>query len=99
MHARVNIFQGPTEGGADPADIAREQVLPAARQLEGFAGMLVLEDRATGKSMGITFWQTEEALRASEEAAARLRSDSAQAMGDVEVVAVERYEVAFEERT
>lgn len=74
MFARVNIFQGSPEGLNEATRGAREEVLPAARELEGFAGMLTLADRAMGRSMGITFRHTEEALDASEEAAARIRT-------------------------
>jgi heme-degrading monooxygenase HmoA len=97
MFARVNIFKGSGENFDDATRIARERVLPAIRELEGFAGLLVLADRSTGKSMGITFWLTEEALQASEEAAARTRSERAAEAGD-EVVGVERYQVALDER-
>ena len=39
--------------------------------------MTALADHQTGKTLGITFWESEEALRANEEAADRLREDSA----------------------
>jgi len=97
MLARVNIFRGSPDGLADATRMVRERVLPAARELEGFAGMRLLADRSTGKSMGITFWQTEQALQASEEAAARMRGESASESGS-EIVGVERYEVTLDER-
>lgn len=97
MFARVSIFEGNPEGVEGAARNVRETVLPAARELEGFAGILVLADRTTGRSMGITFWETEEALRASEEAADRMRSEAAAEAGE-EIVGVERYEVVLEER-
>lgn len=58
--------------------------------------MLSLIDRATGKSITITLWQGEETMRASEEAANRLRTQSAEAARE-SIVSVERYEVAFSE--
>ncbi|MEX0629144.1 MAG: hypothetical protein WEE67_01750 [Chloroflexota bacterium] len=70
--------------------------MPAAGQLAGFQGVLSLIDRATGKSITITLWQDEETMRASEEAANRLRTQSAEAAGE-SVVSVERYEVALSE--
>ena len=75
---------------------AIEQNLPIARRLAGFQGVLSLIDRATGKSITITLWQDEDAMRASEEAANRLRAQGAEAAGE-SVVSVERYEVAFSE--
>jgi hypothetical protein len=62
--------------------------------MEGFKGMIALGDRHSGKTLGITFWETEEAMRTSEEAAKRLREESAEAGGDT-IVSVERYEVGF----
>jgi hypothetical protein len=73
---------------------AREVVLPMARQIEGFEGMIALGDRQSGKTLGITFWESEEAMRASEEAAGRLREETAEAGGDT-IAGVERYEVGL----
>ena len=96
MHARVTTFEGPAERMDEGARQAREQILPAARQMEGFKGMYVLADRESGKAMAVTLWASEEAMRASEEAANRLRQQSATSMGE-EVRAVDRYEVIFAE--
>ena len=60
--------------------------------------MAALADRQTGKTLGVTFWESEEALRASEEAANSLREESAEAMSDM-IAGVERYEVGFLELT
>jgi heme-degrading monooxygenase HmoA len=72
----------------------REVVLPRARQMGGFKGMIALGDRESGKTLGITFWESEEAMRASEEAAEELREESAEAGGDT-IEGVERYEVGL----
>ena len=98
MHARVSILEG---GNPDQIDeglrFVKEQVLSQLKQTEGFKGMVALADRETGKTMGITFWESEEALRVSEEAANRLRSGSADAMGHHTRADVVRYEVGFVE--
>ena len=49
--------------------------------MDGFKGMIALGDRQSGKTLGITFWESEEAMRASEEEANRLREESAEAGG------------------
>jgi len=72
----------------------REEVLPRAKQIDGFKGMIALGDRHSGKTLGITFWESEEAMRASEEAADRLREESAEVGGDT-IVSVERFEVGL----
>ena len=98
MHARVSILEG---GNPDQIDeglrFVKEQVQSQLIQTEGFKGMVALADRETGKTMGINFWESEEALRVSEEAANRLRSGSADAMGHHTRADVERYEVGFVE--
>ena len=56
--------------------------------------MIALAGRTSGKTLGITFWESEEAMRASEEAADRLREESAEAGGGT-IAGVERYEVGL----
>ena len=94
MYARISTLEGSPEHIDEGLRQVRENVLPQIRQQEGFEGMVALADRQTGKTLGITFWESEEALKASEEAADRLREDSAEAMSDT-IAAVERYEVGL----
>ncbi len=96
MFARISTFQGPPDQTAEGIRVAREQILPAARLQEGFLGIYLLYDRESGRSLSITFWESEEDMKASEEAALRARTESAEAAGEV-IVGVERYEVALQE--
>ena len=96
MFARVSTFQGPPDQTAEGIRVAREQILPAARLMDGFKGIYLLFDRESGKSLSVTFWETEADMLASEEAASRVRAESAEASGET-VVSVERYEVALRE--
>ena len=94
VYARVSTLEGPPELMDEGLRQAREVVLPQGRLMDGFKGMIALGDRHSGKTVGITFWESEEAMRASEEAANRLRKESAEAGGDT-IVSVERYEVGL----
>ena len=94
MYARMSIFEGYPEQIDEGLRQAREEVLPRAKQMEGFKGMIALGDRQSGKTLGITFWESEEAMRASEEAADRLREESAEVGGDT-IAGIERYEVGL----
>ena len=96
MFARVSTFQGPPDQTAEGIRVAREQILPAARLQPGFVGICLLYDPDEGRSLAITLWETEEDMRASEEAALRARTESAEVSGDV-ILGVERYEVALQE--
>jgi heme-degrading monooxygenase HmoA len=92
MHARVTTLEGPPDKLDDATRHIREHLLPQLQQQDGFKGFIALGDPHSGKVLGVVLWESEEALRASEEAADRMRGESAQATG-ARVAGVERYEV------
>jgi heme-degrading monooxygenase HmoA len=100
MWARVSTFQGAAGlSDVEVQDItarATEKLLPGLRQVTGWQGVLNLIDRTTGKSLTITLWDTEDDMRASEEAASQIRAQAAEISRE-EVQGVERYEVAYQE--
>jgi hypothetical protein len=69
MHARVATFESDPASVDDAINIVREEVesgeTPAG--LEG-AKMLMLVNRQTGKGLGITLFDSEEAMRRGDEA-------------------------------
>lgn len=62
------------------------------QRIAGFRGVISMVDRTSGDSLAVTLWESEEAMRASEEQANQMRQQMAQAAGD-EIRGVERYEV------
>ena len=60
MYARVTTTQFSPYRLDESIHIAREQIVPAARQQSGFKGYLMLVDRSTGKGITITLWEGEE---------------------------------------
>ncbi|MBW3663332.1 MAG: hypothetical protein KY469_09560 [Actinobacteria bacterium] len=96
MWARVSLYSGSPDSLDADLDYTRENIMPKVRELAGFQGIYAFADRDTGTTMSITLWDSEEDLRASDEAANQLRSDSTQHAGG-SVVSVERYEVAYHE--
>ena len=94
MYARVSMCEGAPDLIDEMLRQVQDQVVPQAKLIDGFKGIIALGNRQSGKTMSITFWENEEAMRASEEAANRLRSESAEAGGQ-EQAGVERYEVGF----
>jgi hypothetical protein len=90
MHARVTKFEGPPDQLDAGTKMIKETVIPAAKKLKDFKGGIWLADRATGKGFGLTLFENEAALRASEDAAAQIRS---QASATTKITGVERYEV------
>lgn len=93
MYARVSTFQGSPEGVEKGLQLLRETVIPSVRGIPGNVGVISLVDRSSGKSIGITFWESEAALHESEQAAGGVRERAADE-SDSQIVGVERYEVA-----
>jgi hypothetical protein len=58
VYARVSMFEGSADQMDESLRHAREQVLPQAKQDEGFKGMIALGDRQSGKTLGITLWES-----------------------------------------
>ena len=96
MYVRVNTIEGSPDKIDDVTTHIQEQTLPQLRQMEGFEGFLALGDRNSGKLLGVAFWESEEALRATEQALSSVRSGAAEAAGGT-LVSVEQYEVLFNE--
>lgn len=94
MHARMTIVEALPEQADSFLTVLREQVLPRARKWDGYRGVLSLIDRSSGKNVTVTIWETEEAMRASDESAGQLRSNAISDVGVSRSPAVERYEVA-----
>jgi heme-degrading monooxygenase HmoA len=96
MFARVTTFEGDPEQVDELTRLAGERVLPALKELDGFNGALGFADHQSGKVLAVTLWESEQAMRASEEAANQLRDESAEAASET-IAGVERYEVTFAE--
>ena len=94
--ARVSRVDGDPERVDDATRESRETILPRAREMAGWNGILSLADRKTGRAVLITLWDSTESMRASEERADELRRASAAAGGGT-IAGVERYEVAMAE--
>jgi heme-degrading monooxygenase HmoA len=97
MFARVSTLSGDPQNVAQVESQVRDKVLPAAQQIPGFKGLLAMVDRSSGKSLALTFWESEQAMKDSEDAADRIRKDVADASGE-QIVGVERFEVVLDER-
>src|SRR5215212_5252348 len=92
MHARMSTLEGASEEMDEALRDVREHVMPQLKQQEGFKGFIALGNRQSGELIGITFWESEQAMQASEEVGDRTRSDTAEATGEA-IEDVERYEV------
>lgn len=93
MYARVSVVQGSPDKVEAGIDSFNNQVLPVVKAIEGYKAGFLLVDRSSGKGMGITLWETEEARRQAGEAVAEARAATIQTMGG-SVPPVDEYEVA-----
>ncbi len=94
MHARVTRVTGSADRTDQGIQSFRDNVLPAVQQAAGFRGALLLVDRQSGKGIGVSLWESEDDMRASEEAGAPTRQQTTEALGATGQPEVERYEVA-----
>jgi hypothetical protein len=95
MHARISYFEGPPHMIDEGVRQAKEVVLPQIKEIDpAFKGIIALTDRQARKMVWITFWQSEEAMVASEEAADRLSEQTVDVAGGM-VAGVESYEVGL----
>lgn len=95
--ARVSLLDGSPDQVDAGTSEAQENILPRARELPGWKGVLSLVDRESGRGKLITFWESAESMQASEQQANQLRQESAEASGG-KVQGVERYEVVMNRR-
>src|SRR3954447_1936083 len=86
------------EGSPDELDEGlrdvKEHVLPQLKQQDGFKGFIALGNRQSGELIGITFWESERVMRASEEVGDRTRRETAEDTGDT-IADVKRCEVGL----
>jgi heme-degrading monooxygenase HmoA len=92
MYARVSTYAGTPEDFYRGVEKVKSALMPRIRQVPGYRGAINLIDGTTGKSMAITLWDSEEALRASRQSVNQMRSDAV-AMSPVDVLSVEEFEV------
>jgi hypothetical protein len=90
--ARISNFTTPTDAIDEMFANAEQNILPEAREIDGWKGAIGLVDRRTGASKLITLWESTEALHASELLATELRERSAQHAGGT-IGSIERFEV------
>jgi heme-degrading monooxygenase HmoA len=92
VYARVTVVQGSPDKIEQGIESFKSQVLPAVKSVPGYKAAFLLGDRKTGKGMGITLWESEDARRKGGEAVDAARKATIQAMGG-SVPPVEEFEV------
>lgn len=94
VYARSTTIQAqPSSIEAGVAHI-REEVMPALHEVDGCAGLSLLVDRESGRCIITTSWETEDAMRASEERVRSIRDRAADEFGGIGNPMVEEWEIA-----
>ena len=94
MFARVS-FYNLDNASRDDAVRAFEDARGPVEQMQGNQGGMLLVSPETGKAITITFWESDEALQATQHHASQTRQQAASSAG-MEIANVEAYEVALE---
>ena len=98
MHARMSRFAGlPPERIDETIREFQEGQLQALSQQPGYKGVLIGVDRAEGKSVAITFWESAENLRSSDRLADKARQEALETAKPSREPIVDRYEVVMQE--
>jgi quinol monooxygenase YgiN len=92
--ARVSRYKSSVAEMPRVEEVAAN-LIPRVREIEGCVGALFLVDRLSGRSMSISFWDSEQSMLNSEEEGNRIRREISE-KADERVLFIERYEVAYE---
>lgn len=80
MWARVTRFSLDPGRTAEVARYVADTAIPAVRSLPGFASGYWMIDERNAKTLNVTIWESEEAMRATESTVSELR-ERARAVG------------------
>jgi hypothetical protein len=93
MYARHVTVHGSPDRIDEWVRSVRDRVLPVLQGCAGFKGQLLLIDRTKGEAIGISLWDSEENMRASEEKVAAARQQTADEVGAGDAPQVALYEL------
>jgi heme-degrading monooxygenase HmoA len=81
VYARATMIQAQPESIDDGIAYVRDEVLPMIRDIDGCIGLSMMVDRTTGRCIATSAWETEEAMRASNEKLSAVRDRAGEILG------------------
>jgi heme-degrading monooxygenase HmoA len=90
---RCTWLQAPTDAVERAIDMFRTDVLPQAEQMDGFCSASLFIDRATGRAVSATAWDSRAAMQAGRDRVNQLRTSTADRIG-AEIVEVIEFDLA-----
>jgi len=94
VYVSVTRTHDPLDQPIELATIAGEEMVPWLRGIDGFEGLLMLSNAATGTTLVVTFWESEEVAQRHGEARRQFRESITSAVR-VNVVDTSGYELTF----
>jgi heme-degrading monooxygenase HmoA len=79
MHARMGRITFSPDKADDVESHVRENVVPRYEETDGFKGFTLMLDRSSGQGVGISFWESEDAMHASDAFGDQARQGAAEA--------------------
>jgi hypothetical protein len=92
VYARSTTIQAQTSCIDAGIEHVRDEVLPTIQDIDGCIGLSMLVDRSSGRCIATSAWQSEQAMRASEEQLRPIRGRAAEILGGSPQV--EEWEIA-----
>jgi hypothetical protein len=97
MFASMSTFRAEGLDMAETAQIVGETMEPWMGAYDGYEGLLILTDQASGMARMITFWASPEAAERSRSGRLTMRDRLSETIG-VDVEGTEPYHVSFRHR-
>ena len=92
MYARVTVVQGSPDKIERGIETFNREVLPTVKAVAGYKAAFLLADRKSGKGIGITLWESDEARQQGGRVVDQARAATITAMGG-NVPPVEEFDV------
>jgi heme-degrading monooxygenase HmoA len=96
VYARTTTIEGQADHIDEVVRQIESGVLPVLTQQDGFKGFTVHVNRSSGKVVGTSYWESQQAMEASEEAVSGPRDEAVRSAGASGGPAVEHFEVAVD---
>src|SRR5215218_8871408 len=79
MHARIGRISFSPDKADEVTSHVNENVVPKYNDTDGFKGFTLMIDRSSGQAIGISFWESEDAMRATDDLGDQARRGAADA--------------------
>jgi heme-degrading monooxygenase HmoA len=79
MHARIGRISFSPDRADEVTSHVEEKIVPSYEDRDGFKGFTLMLDKSGGHGVGISFWESEEAMHATDELGDEARRGAAEA--------------------